>query len=66
MQGLTGHKLEAVVDKGFVLGEALSFQNLIPSIGCIVEDGMPQVTHVGTNLVGAASFKMALDERDIA
>ena len=44
MKGMAGKDLEAILDKLFVFGKGGPFQDLVPSIGFIIEERMPDVT----------------------
>ena len=66
VEGLPGQELEAVHDVLLVLGEGGAFEYLVAAIGGVVEEGMADMAHVGTDLVGAAGLEDAFYEGDIA
>jgi hypothetical protein len=66
VQGLAWAYLKAVIDKGFITAAALASQYLCSSVCLISKEGMTDVFHVGSYLVGAACLKATLDEGDIA
>jgi len=66
MQGLAWTYLKAVIDKGFIAAAALTAQYLCSSVGLISKEGMPDMLHVRTYLVGAACLETTLYKGDIS
>ena len=66
VEGLTGAYLEAVVDESFVGAAALAAQYLGAAVGLVAEEGVADVLHVGSYLMGAAGLEAAFDEGDVA
>ena len=48
--------------KSRVIGTARSPQNLIAAVAFVGKQGMPDVFHVDTNLVGATCLELAVDQ----
>ena len=66
MQRLARTEGETVFDELFVLAEGGPLEDDVAPIGGIAEEGVPDVFHVGTDLVRAACLEDALDEGDVA
>ena len=66
MECLTRHEAEAVFDKLLVAREGGAFEDAVATIGGIVEEGVSEVLHVGTYLMGAACLQDAFHEGDVA
>ena len=56
----------AVAHESRVIGTARSPQNLIAAVAFVGKQGMPDVFHVGTDLMGTAGLKHALHKGHIA
>ena len=65
VEGLARANLETVFHELLVFGELGASQNLLSSIAFVVEEHMPDVFHVGTDLVGAPRFEDTFHECDV-
>lgn len=65
MEGLSWHNVEAIGHELLILGEGGAFEDSVATVGGIGEERVPDMSHVGTNLMGAARFEDTFDERDI-
>ena len=62
---LTGAEREAVLDELLVAGELVTPKDLVATIACISEERVPDVAHVGTDLVRASRLESAFDPADV-
>ena len=65
MKRLTGEYLEAVVNKLTVTGECSTAQNLIAAVSSVVEQRMPDMFEMRSDLVCASGFKATFHQRNI-
>ena len=66
MQHLSWTQFEAVLDESLVAGRPLPPQYFCSAITLIAEQGMSDMLHVGTNLMGSTRFQHTFHQRDIA
>ena len=66
VESLARKQSEVVLNKLLVAREGGAFEYSVASVGCIVEEGMAYVSHVGSDLVGAAGFEYAFHQCDVA
>ena len=57
---------EAVLDKLLVARELISPQDLVASVACVSEERVPDVAHVGADLVRASCLESAFDPADVS
>ena len=62
MKHLAWADIEAVLDESLVGGRPLPAKDLGATISLITEEWVPDVPHVGANLVGATCLEHTLDE----
>ena len=62
---LTGAEREAVLDELLVAGELVTPKDLVATIACISEEWVPDVAHVGADLVRAVRLESAFDPADV-
>ncbi len=65
VERLTGAEREAVLDELLVAGELVAPKDLVATIACISEERVPDVAHVGTDLVRASRLESAFDPADV-
>ena len=66
VQRLAWAGLETVVDEAVVRRGAQAAKHYVAAVTGVVEQRVAYAAHVGTDLVGAACFEHASDERDVA
>ena len=66
MEYLSGAKFKAIVDESLIGTAPLPTQNLVAPISLVKEEGMANVLHVGTYLVGPTGFEDAFYQRGIS
>lgn len=66
VQGLAGAEFETIFHKLAVLGEGGALEDFIATVFLIHEEGVAQVFHVNSDLVGASGFQPALHEGHVA
>ena len=66
MEGMAWQDLEAVLHKLFVFGKGGSLQDLVPSIGFIIEKRMPYMLEMYPDLMGPACFQLAFHKAEVA
>ena len=66
MESLTWTEFETVLDVCLIAAAALTSKNLGTSIGCIHEERMTDMLHVGTYLMGTACLGNALHQGGVA
>src|SRR5574344_1445013 len=62
MQGLPRTQLEAIADKLGIFGVSRPLEYFMPAVAFVIEQGMTDVFHVGSDLVGSACFKPAFQQ----
>lgn len=66
MQGMAGHYCEAVFDELLVFREGRSLEDAVAAVAFVVEERMALPRHMDADLVRAARFEPALDQRHVA
>ena len=66
MQRMAGHYGEAVFDELLVFREGRAFEDAVAAVAFVVEERMALPRHMDTDLVRAARFEPALDQRHVA
>ena len=66
MQHLTRTELETILDICLIAGSAFATQNLGAAITLISKQGVTDMLHVSTYLVGTTGFEDTLHQGDIA
>ncbi len=66
VEGMAGYHLKTIFNELLVLGKNCSLEDAVASVGFVVEERMPNMFKMGSNLMGPAGFEFALDEGDIS
>jgi len=66
MQGMAGEGMEAILHELFVFGKGGPLQDLVPPIGFIIEERMPDMLEMYPDLMGAARFQLAFHKAEVS